>query len=56
MFIPWPGTVTHYIRTTSLIRWEDFDLVWANPENKYESLGNGITEESVAVDSPSWVI
>ncbi|KAH6970615.1 hypothetical protein BKA56DRAFT_622291 [Ilyonectria sp. MPI-CAGE-AT-0026] len=55
VFIPWPGTMVHYIRTTSLDRWEDFDFDWANAGNKYDSLGNGATGEGFAVDSPPWL-
>lgn len=52
VFVPWPGTVAHYVQTTATIRWEDFDFVWADAENKYASLGNGVLEGGVAVESP----
>ncbi|KAF5231962.1 hypothetical protein FANTH_13201 [Fusarium anthophilum] len=55
VFIPWPGTMPHYIQTTSLVRWEDFDFVWASLKNKYASLGNGVPKEGVAVESPPWL-
>ncbi|KAF5635014.1 flavin-containing protein [Fusarium tjaetaba] len=55
VFIPWPGTIPHYIQTTSLVRWEDFDFVWASLDNKYASLGNGVPKEGVAVESPPWL-
>lgn len=55
VFAPWPGTISHYVQATSTVRWEDFDLSWADPENKYASFGNGILKEGVASASPPWL-
>lgn len=41
VFIPWPGTELHFRATAEFIRWEDFDLVCEDPNQKYASLGNG---------------
>ena len=54
VFIPWPGTILHYLRTTELLRWEDFDFEWEH-ENKYASLGNGVTSEGFAAEHPPWL-
>jgi hypothetical protein len=54
VFLPWPGTIMHYVRTTELIRWEDFDFVW-DSKNKYDSLGNGVTEEGFAPENFPWL-
>ncbi|KAK5271829.1 hypothetical protein LTR96_003657 [Exophiala xenobiotica] len=55
VFIPWPGTILHYIHATSLVRWEDFDFVFENPHQKYASLGNGVPPEGFAPESPPWL-
>ncbi|CAP97906.1 Pc22g06180 [Penicillium rubens Wisconsin 54-1255] len=41
VIVPWPGTVLHYYAATEIVRWEDFDLVYENPDEKYASFGNG---------------
>ncbi|CZR53618.1 related to monooxigenase [Phialocephala subalpina] len=43
VFIPWPGTISHFVATTEFIRWEDFEYVWEQG-NKYASLGNVVTK------------
>lgn len=55
VFIPWPGTIAHYIQCIDTIRWEDFDFVWANAANKYSSFGNGVPIEGVAPEVPPWL-
>ena len=54
VYIPWPGTIYHFMRATELIRWEDYDFVFDDPEQKYLSLGNGITKEKFAAEIPPW--
>jgi hypothetical protein len=44
----------HHVRTTELIRWEDFDFVW-DSRNKYDLLGNGVTEEGYAPEDFPWL-
>jgi hypothetical protein len=44
----------HYVKTTELIRWEDFDFVW-DTMNKYDSLGNGVTAEGFAPENFPWL-
>lgn len=48
--------MSHYIKTTELIRWEDFDFVFEDAKQKYASLGNGITEEGIAPEIPPWLL
>ncbi|KEF62563.1 uncharacterized protein A1O9_00536 [Exophiala aquamarina CBS 119918] len=55
VFIPWPGTIAHYIQCIDTIRWEDFHFVWANPGNKYSSFGNGVPLGGVAPEVPPWL-
>ncbi|KAL2202390.1 monooxygenase [Sarocladium strictum] len=55
VFVPWPGTIYHFLQATSLVRWEDFDFKWSDPANKYASFGNGITKEGFAFESPPWL-
>jgi hypothetical protein len=38
VFIPWPGTIYHFTKATEFVRWEDFDFVFKDPEQKYSSL------------------
>jgi hypothetical protein len=45
----------HFIKATSFVHWEDFDLVFMDPEQKYTNFGNGATEEGFAPDHPPWV-
>ncbi|KAH7304640.1 monooxygenase [Rhexocercosporidium sp. MPI-PUGE-AT-0058] len=54
VIIPWPGTIYHFMKTTEIIRWEDYDFVFQDPEQKYSSLGNGITREKFTADIPPW--
>ncbi|KAI3129808.1 hypothetical protein CBS147326_6257 [Penicillium roqueforti] len=53
--VPWPGTVLHYYAATEIIRWEDFDLVYENPDEKYASFGNGVTVDGFVPDHFPWV-
>lgn len=55
VFVPWPGTIYHYVKATELIRWEDFDFVWQSSDNKYASFGNGIPQEGISVEYPPWL-
>lgn len=56
IIVPWPGTVLHYYAATEIIRWEDFDLEYENPAEKYASFGNGVTAEGFVPDQFPWVI
>lgn len=38
-----------------MIRWEDFDFIWSNPNNKYSSFGNGVPVQGVAPEFPPWL-
>ena len=53
--VPWPGTVLHYYAATTIVRWEDFDLEYANPSDKYSSFGNGVTLDGFCPDNFPWV-
>ncbi|KAF7591734.1 hypothetical protein BBP40_001178 [Aspergillus hancockii] len=53
--VPWPGTTKHYYAATEIIRWEDFDLVFEDPAQRYMSFGNGVTEDGFSLDSIPWV-
>ncbi|KAK5047677.1 hypothetical protein LTR84_006342 [Exophiala bonariae] len=55
VFIPWPGTIAHYVQCTEMIRWEDFDFTWADPSNKYSSFGNGVPLDGIAPECPPWL-
>ncbi|CAG8122926.1 unnamed protein product [Penicillium olsonii] len=54
VIVPWPGTVIHYYKATEIVRWEDFDLVYKNPGNKYESFGNGVTADGFVPNQFPW--
>ncbi|KAJ5205949.1 hypothetical protein N7491_003427 [Penicillium cf. griseofulvum] len=54
--VPWPGTVLHYYAATEIVRWEDFDLVYENPDEKYASFGNGVTIDGFVPNRFPWVI
>ncbi|KAJ5823236.1 hypothetical protein N7447_005576 [Penicillium robsamsonii] len=54
--VPWPGTVLHYYAATEIVRWEDFDLVYENPDEKYASFGNGVTIDGFTPNRFPWVI
>ncbi|KAJ5380348.1 uncharacterized protein N7496_002776 [Penicillium cataractarum] len=56
IIVPWPGTVLHYYAATEIIRWEDFDLEYENPAEKYASFGNGVTADGFVPDRFPWVI
>ncbi|KAJ5597825.1 hypothetical protein N7537_007909 [Penicillium hordei] len=53
--VPWPGTVLHYYAATEIVRWEDFDLVYENPDEKYASFGNGVTIDGFVPNHFPWV-
>ena len=55
VIVPWPGTVLHYYAATEIVRWEDFDFVYQNPEDKYGSFGNGVTAVGFVPDQFPWV-
>ncbi|KAG4431544.1 hypothetical protein IFR05_012979 [Cadophora sp. M221] len=54
VYVPWPGTILHYIQSVETIRWEDFDFCWEK-KNKYASLGNGAPVEGFALSPPPWL-
>lgn len=56
IIVPWPGTVLHYYAATEIIRWEDFDLEYENPAERYASFGNGVTADGFVPDQFPWVI
>ena len=56
VYVPWPGTVYHYVKTVQLIRWEDFDFVFEDPKQKYTSLGNGVPPEGFAPSVLPWLL
>jgi hypothetical protein len=56
VIVPWPGTVLHYYAATEIIRWEDFDLEYEDPADKYASFGNGVTADGFVPDQFPWVI
>ncbi|PYH76314.1 monooxygenase [Aspergillus uvarum CBS 121591] len=51
--VPWPGT-NHYYAPTEIVRWEDFDLRFEDPTQKYA--GNGVTEDGFAAEFIHWVL
>ncbi|KAJ5961998.1 hypothetical protein N7501_006939 [Penicillium viridicatum] len=53
--VPWPGTVLHYYAATEIVRWEDFDLVYENPDEKYASFGNGVTIDGFVPNHFPWL-
>ncbi|KAJ5415713.1 hypothetical protein N7465_004408 [Penicillium sp. CMV-2018d] len=53
--VPWPGTVLHYYAATEIVRWEDFDIVYENPDEKYASFGNGVTIDGFVPNHFPWV-
>ncbi|KAE8150627.1 hypothetical protein BDV25DRAFT_129391 [Aspergillus avenaceus] len=55
IIVPWPGTTNQYYAATEVVRWEDFDLVFEDPGQKYRSFGNGVTMEGFAPESVLWV-
>jgi hypothetical protein len=55
VIVPWPGTVLHYYAATEIVRWEDFDLVYENPDEKYASFGNGVTIDGFVPSRFPWV-
>ncbi|KAJ6189336.1 hypothetical protein N7519_004244 [Penicillium mononematosum] len=55
VIVPWPGTVLHYYAATEIVRWEDFDLVYENPDEKYASFGNGVTIDGFVPNRFPWV-
>lgn len=56
VIVPWPGTVLHYYAATEIVRWEDFDLEYENPAEKYASFGNGVTTDGFVPEQFPWVI
>ncbi|RAH67444.1 flavin-containing monooxygenase [Aspergillus aculeatinus CBS 121060] len=54
--VPWPGTNHHYYAATEIVRWEDFDLRFEDPTQKYASFGNGVTEDGFAPEFIPWVL
>lgn len=56
VIVPWPGTVLHYYAATEIIRWEDFELEYEDPADKYASFGNGVTADGFVPDQFPWVI
>ena len=56
VIVPWPGTVLHYYAATEIIRWEDFELEYEDPADKYASFGNGVTADGFFPDQFPWVI
>ncbi|KAB8244966.1 hypothetical protein BDV35DRAFT_394362 [Aspergillus flavus] len=55
IIVPWPGTTTHYYAATEIIRWEDFDLMFEDPAQRYMSFGNGVTKDGFKPESIPWV-
>ncbi|KAE8378315.1 hypothetical protein BDV26DRAFT_281225 [Aspergillus bertholletiae] len=55
IIVPWPGTTNHYYAATEIIRWEDFDLVFADPTQRYMSFGNGVTRDGFSPGSIPWL-
>ncbi|KAH8809325.1 hypothetical protein F5884DRAFT_822359 [Xylogone sp. PMI_703] len=39
----WPGSALHYIEVTENPRWEDFDIKYHHPTNRFNFLGRGFT-------------
>jgi hypothetical protein len=56
IIVPWPGTVLHYYAATEIIRWEDFDLEYENPAERYASFGNGVTADGFVPNQFPWLI
>ncbi|KAJ5183656.1 hypothetical protein N7492_001272 [Penicillium capsulatum] len=55
VIVPWPGTVLHYYAATTIVRWEDFDLAYEDPTDKFASFGNGVTLDGFVPDRFPWV-
>lgn len=47
--VPWPGTLMFYYAATSYVRWEDFDLEFADPFRYSSGFGSGITCDGLGV-------
>lgn len=45
----------HYYAATEIVRWEDFELEYENPDDKYSSFGNGVTTDGFVPDRFPWV-
>lgn len=37
----WPGSRLHFLRAVEKVRWEDYEIVYEEPENMWAWLGNG---------------
>ncbi|KAJ5544974.1 hypothetical protein N7535_006639 [Penicillium sp. DV-2018c] len=55
VIVPWPGTVLHYYAATEIVRWEDFELNYENPDDKYGSFGNGVTADGFVPNKFPWL-
>jgi hypothetical protein len=55
VIVPWPGTVLHYYAATEIVRWEDFELDYENPDEKYGSFGNGVTADGFVPNEFPWL-
>jgi hypothetical protein len=55
VIVPWPGTVLHYYAATEIVRWEDFKLVHENPDERYGTFGNGVTQDGFVPHQFPWV-
>jgi hypothetical protein len=55
VIVPWPGTVLHYYKATEIVRWEDFDLVYETPRNRFASFGNGVTANGFVPNRFPWL-
>jgi hypothetical protein len=53
--VPWPGTYLHYSQAVRIVRWEDYDLVFEDPEQKFGSFGNGISSDGIGSDNVPWL-
>ncbi|KAJ5058241.1 putative flavoprotein [Bipolaris maydis] len=53
--VPWPGTHLHYAQATKVVRWEDYDLTFEDPEQRYASFGNGISSDGITSENIPWL-
>lgn len=45
----------HYYAATTIVRWEDFDYEYEDPNDKFASFGNGVTLDGFVPDQFPWV-
>ncbi|KAI4599565.1 hypothetical protein KJ359_002012 [Pestalotiopsis sp. 9143b] len=55
VIVPWPGTILHYYAATEFVRWEEYDLVFEEEDQKCASFGNGVTIDGFKPEQVPWL-